>query len=209
MWSEFWSRTKTQVRSRTSSFGHDVGSVFQALGVWGIVFLLVELILGVLPLFIALSLGTTVDAMIGARGIGVVTSDVNDQLARWLVVLILAFLAYLFTAKFTGKAGEVGRGLRDIVIFSTLIIYFVTLSQILLVLIFLLVLAIDVVFAENIRVRMGNLLVAIVVGSAVAHTLIRFTVLRSFTVGEGLAMVTAIALFVIFLKLRIAYTPKS
>ena len=206
MLSEFWAKTKQRAFERVTGFGRDVGSIFQALGAWGIVFLLVELVLGLLPLFIALTLGSTVDAMIGARGIGVVTSDVNDQLIRWLAILIVAFLAYLFTVRFTGKAGEVGRGLRDIVIFSSLLIYLITIHQIFLVFVFLGVLAIDIIFAHDVRIRMVNLLLAIMAGSVIAHTLIRYTVLRSFSVGEGLTMVAAIALFVVFLKLRIAGT---
>jgi hypothetical protein len=209
MWSEFWSSTRTRALAKVTGFGRDAGNIFQALGWWGIVFLLVELVLGLLPIFGVVTLGGTVDAMIGARGIGVVTSDVNHELSRWLVMLIVGFLAYLFSARFTGKAGEVGRGLRDIVIFGSLLGYLVTIQQFFLVFVFLLILTIDITFAHDVRVRMASLLVAILAGSAIAHTLIRYTVLRSFTVGEGLTMVAAIALFVVFLKLRIAYAPHN
>ena len=209
MWSDFWTDTRTRSFDRMFAFGRDVGNVFQALGIWGIVFLLVEIILGLLPIFIVISIGSTVDAMIAARGIGVVTSDLNEQLARWLVMLILAFFAYLFTVRFTGKAGEVGRGLRDILIFFTLLVYLVTIGQFFLVFMFLLAIFLDVVFAHDVRVRMLNLFVTILVASAIAHSLIKFTVLRSFTVGEGLTMVAAVAMFVVFLKLRIAYVARS
>jgi hypothetical protein len=169
----------------------------------------VQIILGVLPLLFVLTLGSTVDAMIGARGIGVVTGDVNQQLSRWLILLIITFVAYLFSVRFTGKAGEVGRGLRNVVIFGCLLGYFVTINQIFLGFIFLLALVVDLVWSRVMGLRMANLFVVILVGSSVAHTLIRYTVLRSFTVGEGLTMVAAIAMFVVFLKLRIAYAPHS
>jgi hypothetical protein len=207
MWQEFWLQARQRAMDRTIGFARDVGNVFQALGAWGVVFLLVELILGLLPVFVVLTLGLTVDAMIGARGIGVVTSDVNDQLARWLVMLIVAFLAYLFTARFTGKAGEVGRGLREIVTFSSLFVFLITINQVFLAIIFLLILGIDIVWSHDSRVRVAGLLVAILSASLAAHTLVRYTVARSFTVGEGLAMIGGIAMVVVFLKLRIAYAP--
>jgi hypothetical protein len=202
--SNFFIHTRARAVDRVTTFGRAVGDVFQALGGWGIVFLLVQLLLGLLPVFVVLTLGSTVDAMIGARGIGVVTSDLNDQLGRWLVMLVVAFLAYVFSARFTGKAGEVGRGLRDIVIFGSLLVYLVTIQQIFLAGILLLILATDIIFFHDVRVRMAGLLLAILVGSAIAHTLIRFTVLRSYTVGEGLTMVAAITMLMVCLKLRIA-----
>ncbi len=204
MWSEFWSSTRARALAKVTGFGHDAGNIFQALGWWGIVFLLVELVLGLLPIFGLLTLGATVDAMIGARGIGVVTSDVNRELSHWLVMLMAGFSAYLFSIRFTGKASEVGRGLREIIIFGSLLVYSLTIQQFFLALVFLVIIMIDSLFAHDVRVRMASLLVAILAGSAMAHTLIRYTVLRSFTVGEGLTMVAAIALFVVFLKLRIA-----
>lgn len=195
---------KTRVIRQVTEFGRDTGNVFHALGVWGVVFLLVELVLGLLPIMSVLTLGKTVDAMIGARGIGVVTSDVNHELIRWLVLLIAGFLAYLFSIRFTGKAGEVGRGLRDFVAFMSLLMYLITIHQIGLSLLLLLVLVVDVIFAYDVRVRLAGLLVAILAASAAAHNLIRFTVARAFTVGEGLAMVAAIAMVIVFMKMRIA-----
>ena len=204
MWREFWTSTRARAKHQVLSFGHDAGSVFQALGAWGVIFLLGEIVLGLLPLSIVLTLGATVDAMIGARGIGVVTSDVNDQLIRWLVILLASFLAYLFTVRFTGKAGDVGRGLREIVLFSSLLLYLIGIHQVFLAFVYLAVLVIDVLFVQNVRIRLAGLLLAILSGSAIAHAIIRFTALRSFTVGEGLAMVTGIAMFVVCLKLRVA-----
>lgn len=209
MWKEFWQSTKQRAFEKVTVFGKDVGNVFQALGAWGMVFLLVELVLGLLPINIVLALGKTVDAMIGARGIGVVTSDVNDSLSKWLIMLIVGFLAYLFTVRFTGKAAEVGRGLREIVVFGSLTIYLVIIHQFFLAFVFLSILAIDVIFSDKVRVRLASLLVAIVVSSVIAHDLVQYTVLRSFTVGEGLTMIAAIAMFVVFLKLRIAYAPHN
>jgi hypothetical protein len=209
MMADYWQRLKTETLDAATAFGRDVGHVFQALGFWGVIFLGVQIILGVLPLLFVLTLGSTVDAMIGARGIGVVTGDVNQQLSRWLILLIITFVAYLFSVRFTGKAGEVGRGLRNVVIFGCLLGYFVTINQIFLGFIFLLALVVDLVWSRVMGLRMANLFVVILVGSSVAHTLIRYTVLRSFTVGEGLTMVAAIAMFVVFLKLRIAYAPHS
>ena len=204
MWREFLITTRVRALAQVTSFGRDAGNVFQALGLWGILFLVVELVLGLLPIFGVLTLGATVDAMIGARGVGVVTSDVNRELSRWLVMLIVGFLAYLFSARFTGKAGEVGRGLREIIIFGSLLVYSLTIQQFFLASVFLVIVMIDSLFAHDVRVRIASLSVAILAGSAIAHTLIRYTVLRSFTVGEGLTMVAAIAVFVVFLKLRIA-----
>ena len=187
-----------------TNFGKDVGNVFQALGAWGVIFLLVEIVLGLLPISIVLTLGQTVDAMIGARGIGVVTSDVNDSLSRWLAMLIVGFLAYLFSIRFTGKAAEVGKGCREIVTFGSLVTYLIIIHQFFLAFLFVFILTVDILFSHNVRIRLASLLVAIIAGSAIAHDLVRYTVLRSFTVGEGLTMIAAIALFVVFLKLRIA-----
>lgn len=207
MWSEFWTSTKMRVREKVIGFARDTGNVFQALGAWGIIFLLVQIVLGLLPIIGVLTLGATVDAMIGARGIGVVTSDVNDSLSWWLAMLIAGFLAYLFSVRFTGKAGEVGRGLREIITFASLLMYLITINQIFLALLSLTLLLVDVIFSHDTRIRLAGLLLALLAASSVAYTLIRYTVLRSFTVGEGLTMVAAIALIVIFLKLRIAYAP--
>ncbi len=204
MWREFLITTRVRALAQVTSFGRDAGNVFQALGLWGILFLVVELVLGLLPIFGVLTLGATVDAMIGARGVGVVTSDVNRELSRWLVMLIAGFLAYLFSIRFTGKASEVGRRLREIIIFGSLLVYSLTIQQFFLASVFLVIVMIDSLFAHDVRVRIASLSVAILAGSAIAHTLIRYTVLRSFTVGEGLTMVAAIAVFVVFLKLRIA-----
>lgn len=206
MLKEFWQRACLRAIERITQFGQDVGNVFQALGAWGVVFLLVEIVLGLLPLACTFTLGRTVDAMIGARGIGVVTSDVNHELMRWLMILLIGFLAYLFSIRFTGKAGEVGRGLRDLVAFTSLLIYLITINQIGLSLLFLIVLVVDSSLAQKLKVRVAGLLVAILAGSASAHHLIRFTVARAFTVGEGLAMIAAIVMVIVFMKMRIAST---
>lgn len=208
MVNQFWLSTKQRAAQALVQFGKDTGNVFNALGVWSILFLLVEIILGFLPLVSALTLGKTVDAMIGARGIGVVTSDVNTALTHWLIVLLVGFVAYLFTVRFTGKAADVGRAFRDVVLFVSLLGYFVTIHQLFLAFVFLVVLGADTLFSD-LRVKIASLLLTLITGSLVAHTLIRYTVARAFTVGEGLAMIGAIALFVVFLKLKLAYAPHN
>lgn len=196
-------------KQRIVTFGYDVGDIFQALRAWGSIFLFVQLVLGVLPLSIALTLGWTVDAMIGARGIGVMTSDVNHELTRWLVILVSGFLAYLFSVRFTGKAGEVGRGLREIVTFATLLLYLISIHQVFLSLVFSFLLGLDWLFVQNVQIRFANLGVSLLIGSLYVHQLVKFTIGRAFTVGEGLAMIGAIVMFVVCLKLRIAVTSKA
>ncbi|MFZ2681663.1 MAG: hypothetical protein WAZ14_01010 [Patescibacteria group bacterium] len=186
------------------SFGQAVGDVFQALGWWGIPFLAAQIALGLLPLALILTLGDTVDAMNGARGIGVITSDLNAALSRWLIILLITFAAYLFSLRFTGKAGEVGRGLRELVIFGVLLSYLLGINQALLAILAGLVLLADVLWSQVMRVRLVGLCVLVLAGSLAAHAIIKFTVLRSFTVGEGLTMVTGIVMLVVCLKLRIA-----
>lgn len=203
------SELKRVAGQRFVTFGRDVGNIFQALGIWGIIFLLSELVLGCLPLLVVLTLGWTVDAMIGARGIGVVTSDVNHELTRWLLILVIGFLAYLFSARFTGKAGEVGRGLREIVTFATLLLYLISIHQVFLFLVFSFLLGLDWLFVQFVQIRFANLGVSLFVGSLYVHQLVKFTIGRAFTVGEGLAMIGAIVMFVVCLKLRIAVTSKA
>lgn len=207
--SSWWLNVREQTRERLMAFGKDTGNVFQALGIWGIFFLLVQIILGLLPLFAMLTLGKTVDAMIGARGIGVVTSDVRDQMAVWLGIIVVTFIAYVFSVRFTGKSGLVGRGLRDSVLFGSLLVYLVTVNQIFLALVFLVTLVVDVVFTASLRIRLMNLFITILAGCSAAQTLIRYTVLRSFTVGEGLTMIAVVVLFVVFLKLRLATSQRA
>lgn len=208
MVNSFWLNAKQRAAQTLVQFGKDTGNVFNALGAWSIVFILVEIILGLLPLLSALTLGKTVDAMIGARGIGVVTSDVNTALTHWLVILLVGFVAYLFTVRFTGKAADVGRAFRDTVLFVSLLGYFVTLHQLFSAFVFFIVLGVDTFFYD-LRMKVASLLVTLITGSLVAHTLIRFTVARAFTVGEGLAMIGAIVLFVVFLKMKLAYATHS
>lgn len=204
MWKTWLQEVKERARRGLVQLARDTGDVFQALGAWGVVFLLAMLVLGALPLAAALTLGGTVDALIGARGIAVVTSDLNAALSRWLLLLVLGFGAYLFSLRFTGKAGEVGSSLREGVTFVSLFGYFFLINQGLLSVIFVFILAIDTLWSQRLRIRLVNLCVAIIIGALVANNLITYTVLRSFTVGEGLAMVTAIVAYVIALKFRIA-----
>ena len=192
-----------QAQQRVKQFFLNLKQVTQALGLWSGVFVIAQIVLGFLPMVMALTLGLTVDAMIGARGIGVMTSDLNAQLMRWVLMLVIGFAAYFFTLRFSGKAAEVGHALRDIVLFSALLVFFVGSQQILLAAVYLLMLALDYVFGDDRRIRFASLAVIVIVGMMIAHTLIRFTILRSYTVGEGLGIVTAIVTFMVFFKFRL------
>ncbi len=202
---ENFSKYPERLRAQVLGFRRDLFQVLSVLQVWSILYLLVQIILGLLPLLAVLILGNTVDALIGSRGIGVVTSDLTQQLGYWLALMVLAFLAYIFSLRFTGKAGSVGRDLRDLIAFTSLIVYFIGILQLFLAVAFTVVIIFEIA-SDTLRAKLVGLLSAVVIGILIANNLVKFTVSRSFTVGEGMAMIGAIAVFVVVLKMRIART---
>ena len=193
------------LRTQVLNFKRDLFQVLGVLQVWSVLYLLVQIILGLLPLLAVLILGNTVDALIGARGIGAVTSDLTKHLGYWLALMVVAFLAYIFSLRFSGKAASVGKDVRDLISFGSLIVYLIGILQILLAVIFALIVVFEIA-SPSLKAKLAGLLVAIVTGIIAANTLIKFTVHRSFTVGEGLAMIGAVAMFVVVYKMRIART---
>lgn len=182
----------------------DAGIVFQALGLWGVVFFGANVILGVLPLGVTVSLGKLVDAMIGARGIGAMTSEVTESMWRFLIIMIISFFAYLFVVRFKERAAAIGGVLRDAVIALSLLIFLLLHQQPGLAFFLTLVLLIDVLAFETFQLRLGVLGLTILVSILVAEKAVRFTVLRSFTVGEGIAILVAMAMMLVLLKIRFA-----
>jgi hypothetical protein len=190
---------------KTKQFFEDLKQIVRALGWWSGMFITAEVVLGLLPLAMVITLGAAVDAMIGARGIGVMTSDIQRQLAVWMILMLLGFFTYVFAMRFTGKAGSVGTQLRSGVTFSSLIIYLCLSRQIFLSFVYAILLVADVAFSDFPKMRIINLTLVVIIGMIVAQTFVRFTVFRAFTVGEGLSLAIAVTVFMIFYKLRLAH----
>lgn len=189
-------------RQRLLEFVNDLKNVITALGVWSSVFILAEVILGLLSVAGVMTLGLTIDAVIGARGIGVMTTDVTSQLWRWLLILLIGFAAYMFVQRFSGKAAAVGQNIAELIFSVAMFAYFLFAQQYLLVCIYFVLWLAEVFFLRDRRVRLLILSIAILISIYAVKVLIGYTVLRAYTVGEGLALVAAIIVSVISFKLR-------
>ncbi len=189
---------------RVESVQRDAGTVFQALGIWGVIFFLAHVVLGAMPLSVAILLGELIDAMIGARGIGTMTSEVTGSMWRFLALMMLTFVAYLFVARFRDRAAGIGGMLRDVVMTLCLLAFLITQQQSGLAFFLMVTLLVDVFFLETFQLRLGVLGLAILVNILIAEKIVRFTVLKSFTIGEGIAILVVMAMMLTLLKIRFA-----
>ena len=198
------SQTPRQAMLRLERVLRDTGAIFQALGAWGAIFFLTNLVLGLLPLGLAVSLSKLVDAMIGARGIGTMTSEVTGGMWRFLLLMVVAFISYLFIVRFKDRSATVGAMLRDVTMSTSLLIFLIVHQQIGLSFGLALLLLLDTLVLSTFRARLVCLAIAILVSVVAAEEIIRFTVHRAFTVGEGLAILAAIAMLLALMKMRLA-----
>ena len=93
-------------REDVEVFAHDIWKLLKALGIWAIPFVLSIIAIAGLPAVFATHIGKLTDAIIGARGVGMMTIDVTRAIRILTGATVVGFLAEMFLSRFEGKASS-------------------------------------------------------------------------------------------------------
>lgn len=180
-----------------------VKQTLRELGRWSLPFVLAHVVIAALPVLSSFLLGSTIDALIGARGVGVMTSELTGDLWRFGALLLIVFISYVFTAKFSGQAAQAGNSLAYSVALSFLLLGLLVSGQWEVALVLGLAQLLLSMYGSKLWLRVAWLTAAIMGAVIAIHSILEVTISRSGTVGEGLALVALIVWSIVLLKLRL------
>lgn len=119
----FFRQPHTVLLTSVREYGRDLGKTLQALGALGPLFLLLAIAEGVFPVLTLHGLGAWLDAVLGARSVGAVTSDLSD--ATRTVLLYFAASAVTTGISEVLLGGRARSVLRTIAFTASLLLIFV------------------------------------------------------------------------------------
>lgn len=180
-----------------------IRQTLRELGRWNMPFILAHTVIATLPLLSSFLLGATIDALIGARGVGVMTSELTSDLWRFGTLLLVVFACYIFTAKFSGQAAQAGSALVYLIALTCLVIGLVLREQWEFALVTVALQALLSMFGTKLWLRFAWLTAGIVAAIIAVQSVLQVTISRSSTVGEGLAIIALIVWSIVLLKLRL------
>lgn len=169
---------------------------------WSLLFVSAHAVIAATPYVSSWLLGDTVNALIGARGIGTMTKELSTLLWYSGGAVLIVFLAYIFTLKFSGRAALAGRVLE-----ITLALFLVSIGLALhgrlsALFVFLLLHLLLSMYRERKIIAIGILALAIIAAVLETNTIVHFTISRSLTIGEGITVITLVIWSLGLLKLR-------
>ncbi len=173
---------------------------------WAPLFVLTHAVIAVFPVASSLLFGATIDALIGARGVGVMTSDLTTDLWRFGGLILAVFVSYLFTMKFSGLAAASGLAIEGFLASSLLLIALAWSVQWAFIATLILAHLLLSMYGAKLYIRLAILTLVLVAVIVTINSSLNFTVTRSITVGEGLTVIALVAWSAVILKLRLLRT---
>ena len=154
-----------------------------------------QILLGSMPYLAVVWFGGSVDAISGARSLGLWTDDVNSSMWVLLGVMVLLCISIFITKQFEGLSASVARGIRWFAFIISALIFLLPVAPFVISIIGLLLVA-----EIWIEARVRSLIWLAVIGLLcwLEWNLIESIVFRMTTLGEGLS----IAVFAILLPIR-------
>lgn len=165
-----------------------------------------------LGLFVVLELGVlsgTVDSVLGARSVGVWTSDVAMSLNWQIALVFILILTLHFKEQFSGVARELGKKIRESVFIGATFLASIVSAPVWLILLLAGYLLIVLKPIENKLVRVLYSVLAIGVAYCALNNLLHMTVARAISVGDLIWWGGALMAFVGFVALRLHIVPNK
>lgn len=171
-----------KIKASILSFWADFRRIWSASKRSAILLIILEIFLGALVVIELSLLSHLIDATIGARGIGVWTSDMDDGLRNQVILFVILVVALHFKEQFKGLAAKVGSQIREIVFIVTMFLASFVASPFLLT---AAVLAYLVVIQLDKRIwRVVYSLLVIAVGASGLSTILHLAVGFDITIGQ-------------------------
>lgn len=193
----FFLKGLERLRVMGEEFVRDSLRLMRALGPWAIPFVVSNVILAVVPFVFAKNIGTTTDAIIGARGIGAMTADVSVAVRTFVIIILLGFASYTFLSRFEGKASQIGQTFHEIFSLSLLAGLLIDLEWWGVAIFTVILLPIKVIFSPFSYVRYLLVIPAVFLFAKCASTVIEYAVIRAITVGDAMTTVAASGLLTV------------
>lgn len=187
-------------REDLESYFADLWRLLRALGVWGVAFVLSAIILMALPVIFSVHIGKLTDAIIGARGIGVMTVDVTKALRMLLGATIFGFLAEMFLSRFEGKAATLTKALYTIGATIVLFVMLLNLGWWGMAIWPLLLLILRRVLNKVPYLQYVFVVPVVLLFLSLATNVITYAVIRAVTVGDAMGTVTAAGLYAVLMS---------
>lgn len=188
------------IKAALGQFFNDYKRLFRASKSTAVLLLISHVFIGLLPLLELITLFGLTDALIGARGIGVWTSDVTTFMWYQVGLLIVAIPALFFSSQLSGVTKRLGWTAAEAALIASL--FFAALPIAPILLFALLVGAFVASYFPHKFVLLGYSVVVILLMVNNFSNVLRVTVLRGATVGEAVLLGGSLLLFSAWLALR-------
>ncbi|MBP9828230.1 hypothetical protein KBC55_03705 [Patescibacteria group bacterium] len=169
-------------------YARDLGKTLQALGVFGPLFLLLAVAEGVFPVLTLHALGVWFDAVLGARAVGAVTSDLTD--ATRMVIGYFAVSAVTTGVSEVLLGGRAREVLRALALAASIFVVLVLTAPVLLFLLLgLALIVLAVLSIAHVKARSAMVLVfATLFMSQIFWHMSKLVMVRAYTAGESLSI---------------------
>ena len=186
-------------------FFKDIRRLFTASKRTFFLLIVVEVILGLAAIFALILLAQTVDAVIGARAIRVVTSDVSRVITQQIVLFVVLFPVLIIHHQWSGLAASIAQRIRNAIFLSGMFVMALPIAPLLLPVIG--VAAWLVTYAQSRWVHILFSSVATAYAAWSFYRLVTLAVYQSVTVGDVFLIGGSLMAFVGFLAIRPYLSP--
>ncbi|MFH1631832.1 MAG: hypothetical protein ABIA47_02275 [bacterium] len=179
-------------RSSARRFWHDWKKLWRASQLTAVSIFASQAILGLASVLTLWFAGSLVDALVGARGISVFTSDVEKWFWCLVVLWALTIISILFTRQLKGFTDHVGRQTRLAILATSLLIAALPAGPIRVGLIVAVLIASKLIKIKYAHSIMSAII--IVISLQVSYDLIYLTVHKGISIGDMLAWAGSLTL---------------
>lgn len=173
-----------EIQDRFNSFWVNLFRIYSASKSMVVLLITVEIFLGALVVIELGVLSNLVDSTIGARSIGVWTSDMTKGLWQQVIVFMLFIVTIHFKEQFKGVAAKTGRTIRESIFIITAYLASLVASPLLLT-----VILVSSAGASYIKSRIGRViysLIIVLVSAQALSELMRLAVMKGISIGDAL-----------------------
>ncbi len=184
----------SSVRKRAVLFFQDCKRIFSASVVSGILMSITLICAGLYPMLGLFLFSKFSDAFIGARGLGVMTGEVNAYLWMMIAYFFGGILLHAAYAKFTGVAARIVRDGAEVLLLLSLVVCLFTVMPVISLILLFGSLIVSVISKFWLRFFAALLLCVVSVGAIL--NIVDLSVHRAATVGQAFLFGGALFFFI-------------
>lgn len=181
-------------------FLNDLGRLYKASKLTTLMVIVIEVFLGSLLVIELGILSNLIDSIIGARSLGIWTSDVALGLKWQIVVLIIVVLVLHVKEQIFGLAAKLGLQIRETVFIATTFLAAIVAAPLGLILLLIGYVLLDKMKKKYLRI--GYSILALVIAYFALNQLLQMTVAKTIGIGELIWWGGALMAFAGFMALK-------